>query len=200
MEQQISLPYSLHSYKTLPLKDYLDCITGEDYTGLIIHGTADIEILKNHFKELSIYYVDLANSDSNKHYVSILKQRVRLQSRILQLTAHIKFYLLTKSDVVKKLMSKQGFYFESAISDELLIKKFEGFMINLNINLEHMDKDLEQFENESGGNIVTREVILRNIVEMGKHNYRVDLPTATAEFYFITAKAFAEFAEAQKAA
>lgn len=97
-------------------------------------------------------------------------------------------------------MSKQGFYFDKQTPDDLLIKKFEGFMLHLNINLDHLDKELEQFENESSGSIVTRENILRNIVEMGKHNYRVDINTSTAEYYFITAKAFSEYVEAQKAA
>jgi hypothetical protein len=112
----------------------------------------------------------------------------------------INFYLRTKSTEVKGLMAKQGFFFDKDIPDQLLIKKFEGFIKHIEMNIEHREKDIAEFEKDSSGTKVNRESILRNIVEMGKHNYRVDVSTATAEFYFITAKAFSDFVEAQKAA
>jgi len=200
--KQISSAYILHNIETLPLSAFIDCITGRSLQGLIISGKPSQDILKLKFDSITIDYYDIIGGESNTIYAGLLKRKTRLQSKQTQLYAIIKIYLLNKSPELKKLMSKNGFYFEKDLPDNILIKKYEAFAKGMAIDLEHVEKDIANFLKSNGGDgkPVTRETYISNIISMAKENFIVDINKSTAEYYALTFKAFNQFMEIKAAA
>ncbi len=193
-----SLPYVLHSIETLPLKYFIDCYTGKGLSKLAIRGKAPYTKLQQRFSEITTDYFDLIQSEQSKTYVLLQKQVIKLAFTINQLISIMRVYSVTKNPELKKIMSRKGFYFQTDIPDHLVLKQFEGFIKNMEIDLKNRQQDVAGLVRAgSEDEASTRETFLNNIIYMAREGFVVHLETVSTEMYALTLRSFNTYIEAK---
>ncbi len=195
-KKQPLLVYSLHSLKTLPLKTFIDCYVGDNLEGLVISDNCTKEVLQLHFNDLLMEYYDLVGSKESQVYLSLQKSIIKLIHKVNLLIPVVDIYLKYRSDELKNLISKLGFYFQKEYSNELILKQFEGFIISQKVEIEKKQKELNALVKVSiDEQKASRETFITNIVYMAKENFNVNIETDTVEVYAIKLKLFNNYVE-----
>ena len=193
-----SLPCLLLTIDKLTLAKFIHCSTTNDLTQLIDTGTATDAELEIHFNDIKIAFADLKESKNTLHFSNIQKQIVKLTYKIQFVATMLSVYFISKSDVLKKLISKQGFYFDATHTEELITKKFEGYCTNISIDIANKNKELQNLLGEDNGAKPTRESFINDIIQLTKEGYKIDIDTTMTDVYALSIKSYTQFLEAKQ--